>query len=47
MHCPLHHLGAVECLLLLKKEDVASHRDSTYSLAMSAILWSATAKVGS
>jgi hypothetical protein len=47
MHSPLHHLGAVECLLLLKEEDVASHRDSAYGLAMSTISWSATANVDS
>jgi hypothetical protein len=37
MHCPLYYLGAVESLLLLKEEDIASHGDSTYSLAMGAI----------
>jgi hypothetical protein len=45
MHGPLHYLGAVESLLLLKEEDVASHGDSTYSLAMSAISRSAKTKV--
>jgi hypothetical protein len=46
MHCSLHYLGAVECLLLLKEEDIASHGDPAYSLAMSAISWSAKTKAG-
>jgi hypothetical protein len=47
MHCSLHHLGAVESLLLLEEEDVASYGDPAYSLAMSAISWSAKTEVGS
>ena len=39
MHCSLYHFRAVECLLLLKQEYVASYRNATDVLAVSAVPW--------